>query len=169
MVLPDEVRPGDTLVVPSGYGGADAFGWKPESQEPVPDVGDLCVNDMANAAPGDGSRLIRLRLFGLPQTDTDNQNGEQTTSLTRLVADFRGDLEQGEDEPDLEKLRAALVARPFDSPLTEAVVAQLATAATQVAPYPAGVVLTARVRRGRHRLAAGGDLLGCCRRVGRAH
>src|SRR5262249_34693664 len=41
VVLPDEVRPGDTLVVPSRYGGADAFGWKPESQEPVSDVGDL--------------------------------------------------------------------------------------------------------------------------------
>src|SRR5262249_35662562 len=32
------VRPGDTLVVPSEYGGADAFGWNPQSQEPVPDV-----------------------------------------------------------------------------------------------------------------------------------
>src|SRR5262249_52360069 len=123
VVLPDKVRPGDTLVVPSRYGGADAFGWKPESQEPVSDVGDRCVNHMANAAPGDGKRLIRLRLPGVPQTDTNNQNGEATTSLTRLVAGLRGSLEQGEDQSDLEKLLAALKARPSDSPLTEAVVA----------------------------------------------
>src|SRR5262249_47794419 len=63
-VSANEVKPGDTLVVPSEYGGADPFGWDAQSQEPVSDVGDLCINDMANAAPDDGSkRLIRLRLY----------------------------------------------------------------------------------------------------------
>src|SRR5262249_22492538 len=63
VVGPEEVRPGDTLVVPAAYGGADAFGWSPRSTAPVPDVGDLCVNDMADRAPDDGSRrLLRLRL-----------------------------------------------------------------------------------------------------------
>lgn len=44
------VRPGDTIVVPTSYGGCDKFGWKPESTEPVRDVG----NDVSLAAPGRG-------------------------------------------------------------------------------------------------------------------
>src|SRR5205823_5935824 len=65
VVGPEEVRPGDTLVVPADYGGADELGWAPLSARPVPDVGDLCVNEMANAAPADGTRrLLRLRLYG---------------------------------------------------------------------------------------------------------
>lgn len=37
-VEPDEIRPGDTIVVPSEYGGADDFGWAPLSTKPVRDV-----------------------------------------------------------------------------------------------------------------------------------
>lgn len=37
-VGPDELKPGDTIVVPSAYAGADDFGWAPLSREPVPDV-----------------------------------------------------------------------------------------------------------------------------------
>jgi CRISPR-associated endonuclease/helicase Cas3 len=38
----DDVRPGDTLVVPSWWGGADEFGWQPNpaTAKPVPDLGD---------------------------------------------------------------------------------------------------------------------------------
>ncbi len=37
-----ELRPGDTLVVPSDWGGIDDHGvWSPESASPVPDVGGL--------------------------------------------------------------------------------------------------------------------------------
>jgi CRISPR-associated endonuclease/helicase Cas3 len=138
VVGPDDVRPGDTLVVPSGYGGADAFGWKPQSREAVADVGDLCFNDMANAAPGDGKRLVRLRL-------PDVGDGQSTT----LVRELRGLLEQGEDSsPALQTLLADLVARPPASPQMQAVVGQLAAAGPRATPYPAGVMLTARVRPG---------------------
>lgn len=37
---PVELRPGDTIVVPSSYGGCDGFGWNPASAEPVADVAD---------------------------------------------------------------------------------------------------------------------------------
>ncbi len=36
----ETIRPGMTLVVPSGYGGCDPWGWNPESTNPVRDVGD---------------------------------------------------------------------------------------------------------------------------------
>src|SRR5206468_1593079 len=35
--------PGDTLIVPSEYGGADRFGWNPVEKSPVEDVGDLAA------------------------------------------------------------------------------------------------------------------------------
>jgi CRISPR-associated endonuclease/helicase Cas3 len=41
VVGPAEVKPGDTIVVPSNYGGADRFGWYPDSKEPVQDIAEL--------------------------------------------------------------------------------------------------------------------------------
>lgn len=37
----DEVRPGDTLVVPASFGGADEYGWNPSSTAPVADLSTL--------------------------------------------------------------------------------------------------------------------------------
>lgn len=36
----NDLRPGDVIVVPAIYGGCDAFGWNPTSNEPVMDLGD---------------------------------------------------------------------------------------------------------------------------------
>lgn len=40
IIGPDDVRPGDTLVVPGSYGGHDRFGWCPVQDQPVRDIGD---------------------------------------------------------------------------------------------------------------------------------
>lgn len=37
-VSANRIRPGDTIVVPCGYGGVDAFGWNPHRSEPATDV-----------------------------------------------------------------------------------------------------------------------------------
>jgi len=42
LIGPREIRPGDTLVAPSVYGGVDRFGWMPQSREPVIDLAELC-------------------------------------------------------------------------------------------------------------------------------
>jgi CRISPR-associated endonuclease/helicase Cas3 len=149
----NEVRPGDTLVVPSEYGGADEFGWDPQSQEPVSDVGDLCINDMANAAPDDGSkRLIRLRLFeGVRTGQTDS---EQLRTLDADIKKICGRLEEGEDtDSAVEALLTSMLEYQRDSPLMEAVI-RLMTTTKRVTPYPAGFVLTARVRPGFYRAEA---------------
>lgn len=39
-VYPDQLRPGDVLVVPTSYGGCDPFGWNPEFEKHVTDVAD---------------------------------------------------------------------------------------------------------------------------------
>ncbi len=133
VIEPKQIRPGDTLVVPAVYGGADAFGWDPTSTEPVQDVGDSCVNEMANAAPQNGQRrLIRLRVY----------------SVDEKVKAFRTSLEEGDDDADaLQEFLDALAARPSD-PLTTAVIHEFARAKTRLTLYPAGIVLSARVRPG---------------------
>jgi CRISPR-associated endonuclease/helicase Cas3 len=44
LTSPKAIRPGDTVVLPSEYGGADEFGWHPESKKPVADIGDEVGN-----------------------------------------------------------------------------------------------------------------------------
>lgn len=39
---PDDIRPGNTIVVPASYGGCDEFGWNPEHVATVCDVADDC-------------------------------------------------------------------------------------------------------------------------------
>lgn len=40
VVGPQQIRPGDVLVLPADYGGCDRFGWAPGSTAPVADLGD---------------------------------------------------------------------------------------------------------------------------------
>jgi len=49
-------RPGDTLVVPSSYGGCDAFGWAPDDRQHG-------VDDLAAAAYADAHRAPVLRFY----------------------------------------------------------------------------------------------------------
>jgi CRISPR-associated endonuclease/helicase Cas3 len=42
-IPPQDVGPGDVIVVPAGFGGCDEFGWNPASRAPVLDVADLAL------------------------------------------------------------------------------------------------------------------------------
>lgn len=53
VVRPETIRPEDTLIVPSTYGGLADKNWAPEWREPVPDIGD-------RAAHAAGRRVLRL-------------------------------------------------------------------------------------------------------------
>jgi CRISPR-associated endonuclease/helicase Cas3 len=40
VITPAAIRPGDTLVLPTQYGGCDEYGWAPDSEAPVRDLAD---------------------------------------------------------------------------------------------------------------------------------
>lgn len=53
------IRPGDTVVLPSAYGGCDAWGWAPDATQPVEDRADACQIERLRAGL---SRQIVIRL-----------------------------------------------------------------------------------------------------------
>jgi CRISPR-associated endonuclease/helicase Cas3 len=144
-VGPGEIQPGDTLVVPSSYGGADAFGWNSTGCEMVADVGDLCVNEMANVAPQDGNkRLIRIRLHPDAWEDfPENSRPILSAFFQRVCKEFA----QGEAvDLTLATLLECLGDHPPQSALMTAVIHQLKKSGPRVMRYPSGILLSARVQ-----------------------
>jgi CRISPR-associated endonuclease/helicase Cas3 len=62
VVGPDQIKPGDTVIIPANYGGADEFGWNPESNDPVPDVAEACLAQLIASYPWTAFHRPRLRL-----------------------------------------------------------------------------------------------------------
>lgn len=60
LVMPGQLRPGDTLVVPASYGGLQAESWDPGCAEPVRDLGELANWRLR------GRALVRLDSRTLP-------------------------------------------------------------------------------------------------------
>jgi CRISPR-associated endonuclease/helicase Cas3 len=59
LVTADAVAPGNMLVVPASWGGADQFGWHPTSLAPVEDLAEACQT----ALPREQSRRLHPRLL----------------------------------------------------------------------------------------------------------
>ena len=76
LVKARELRPGDTIIVPSEYGGCDKFGWAPQSKDVVADLADEA------AAPYEKRRAV-LRLHPKLWPLVDPRWGE----VARLVQD----------------------------------------------------------------------------------
>jgi CRISPR-associated endonuclease/helicase Cas3 len=62
VVGPDKIKPGDTVIVPSSYGGTDEFGWNPQSKVFVPDVAESCLAQLVASYPANAFRRPKLRL-----------------------------------------------------------------------------------------------------------
>lgn len=62
---PEDIRPGELLIVPCDYGGCTDFGWDPSSSGPVRDIGDAVAASL-------GRRPV-LRLAALPAVHPELQ------------------------------------------------------------------------------------------------
>lgn len=153
---PEELGPGDTIVVPSGYGGTDAFGWDPASHAPVSDVADLCHNQRALQAGAGSRRRVRLRLHpavvkALPGAANDEaMQAGMASDLKDLAQALRA--EDTGDDAVAEAVRSVLERwrEPLAGLMPQAAVWEALTHPQRVVAYPttpgeqpAGVVLLA--------------------------
>jgi CRISPR-associated endonuclease/helicase Cas3 len=130
-----QLRPGDLIVVPCGYGGCDRFGWKPASARPVADVADDAAKPYARrrfvfrlhptllisalAAEGDGEEAgvaeraqslwgrIASRIASTADL-TDRETLEEIVGLDQLPASWREPL------ASCVQARGLWLARPYD-------------------------------------------------------
>ncbi|MCW5982742.1 MAG: type I-U CRISPR-associated helicase/endonuclease Cas3 [Bryobacteraceae bacterium] len=83
------IRPGDTVVVPSNYGGSDAFGWNPDSLGPVPDIGNSAggwrrIHPSLFAPAAKETIARRIRLLGAADEAIDAEALQELVELTGL-------------------------------------------------------------------------------------
>lgn len=98
IVMPSEIRPGDTLIVPSSYGGADRYGWEP---------GSAATDDIAEAASVQQRLRSALRLHPTVLASVSSE----PEPLLDLLADLRAALEANEPiEPAERDLLDAIAA-----------------------------------------------------------
>lgn len=130
-----QIRPGDTLLVPSAYGGCDQWGWAPEARAAVDDLADTVL------AEPDQPRRFVVRLVEGHHTAW----GVDSATLMALVKALR-QLEaqalDGEDDmaDEVDAARQALLQSCAASkhPLLKRM------GAASIEPHPNGVVLRAR-------------------------
>ncbi|MFI6784431.1 type I-U CRISPR-associated helicase/endonuclease Cas3 [Micromonospora sp. NPDC050276] len=83
LVTPDQIRPGDTIVVPADYGGCDQYGWNPSSTQPVVDVADL-ASRRGKPVLRIGAHLHQLTAYARRSTvTTDAEHTEPLLSERR--------------------------------------------------------------------------------------
>jgi CRISPR-associated endonuclease/helicase Cas3 len=94
MTDPKKLQPGDILVVPASYGGCDAFGWAPEIETPVTDLGDQMQANRRRA-------IIRIHASLVPGWGLANED------LAREIMDLAS-MAPNDDLIEDEQIRALL-------------------------------------------------------------
>lgn len=143
LIQPDEIAPGDTIVVPATYGGADAFGWNPESTDAVQDVGDAVSLEFRRRP------VVRLHAsamrFMFPEEDED-----RLVALEESIYSLRSAFEDDDLLADRERAILQGLATSERSPewAREAAVALLDDPRRRRVRYPddSGVALIASRR-----------------------
>jgi CRISPR-associated endonuclease/helicase Cas3 len=118
-IAPQDVRPGDLIVVPASWGGCDEFGWNPTSRAPALDVADLAMRR--------GRPILRL---GPPlRTAIQWIDGWQEAKLTefvdRLLSQGLTDVSAGLRKPPVEPYEAIFRAMEAETGVTPPLLALL--------------------------------------------
>ena len=116
----EDLRPGDTLVLPCDLGLMDEFGWDPSSSSPVVDISIL-----EHGLPLDTGAVQRLcgisigalidRALGIAGDDEDIDEAERAEAVERILTDLAAATPQGWQETEWQDLLAALDRQVFTS------------------------------------------------------
>ncbi|MGH8066920.1 MAG: type I-G CRISPR-associated helicase/endonuclease Cas3g [Candidatus Entotheonellia bacterium] len=120
LIPPGEIRPGDTIVVPSLYGGCDQFGWNPPSELPVRDIGDACAR-LAHRRP-----VLRLHPSVMPAWHWPRLGADED-GFAALVTELVGLLKSEDEEtrPDLDRILQPLRDHPRTPPWLRRIATEL--------------------------------------------
>lgn len=151
VVGPNQVKAGDSVIVPSSYGGADEFGWSPKSTDPVPDIADACLAQLVASYPANAFRRPKLRLrlhpLLLPAMVVEPARRKPIEALLHAAV-TTALAEDGDPWPTVRQLLLQLAGFPADAAFAGAVtaLAQLGER-PQIEVYPdsKGVVLSAAI------------------------
>ena len=85
VIGPDDMAPGDTIVIPSSYGGLDRYGWKPDSKERVRDVAEAVHDMRVGIGPVRMQRSLVTNWFsvGTSEEKIDNTTKKIDVALER--------------------------------------------------------------------------------------
>jgi CRISPR-associated endonuclease/helicase Cas3 len=150
LVRADEVRPGDTLVVPSAWGGADEYGWLPSlsaAPPPVADLGDRVQIEQR------GRATLRIRS---PLCDGwVSATSPSYSALRGLVRQAVADVEEGGGPLDVDSILTRLSAAEDAAPwLREAAGRLRADRSRRFDAHPSGGVVLRSSRRSPYRAPA---------------
>ncbi|MGH8587762.1 MAG: type I-G CRISPR-associated helicase/endonuclease Cas3g [Gammaproteobacteria bacterium] len=130
VVAPDQIRPGDTLIVPASYGGMDAFGWLPQSGNPVPDIGDTAAHTQRGVA------LVRIHPSLIPQWFSGDDASVHVTHAVQTLNEVLSRFADGEDLSILcDELLARLLSLEGVRPEVQTVLQVLTTNRREIS-YP---------------------------------
>lgn len=118
-ITPSKLRPGEAIVVPARYGGLDQYGWKPDSEESVADIGQAAAEPFAGRRfavrvapgllvqrkPGETLKEIVVREKRLAEALTEALSGNASGSWrdvrdALLTLDLPEDLRRGLERLD---------------------------------------------------------------------
>ncbi len=92
---PEEIRPGDLLIVPCEYGGCTEFGWDPRSTARVRDIGDLVATELRRRP------VLRLAaLDGLEAPPSLPEDEAPHSGIEAIRAQFLARASEWEENPD---------------------------------------------------------------------
>lgn len=97
IINPDSIRPGDTIVVPAAYGGADAFGWNPQSSGKIEDVAEACLAEVIASYPANAFRRPKLCLRLHPNLLPNAEDPPRERLQMRLNAAIEAARSEDED------------------------------------------------------------------------
>ena len=188
MISRDDLRPGNTVVLPSDRGLVDEFGWNPTSKGSVMDISIL-----ESGLPLHATALQRLcgisasdlidRALGVGSDDEEIDEEERAEAIEQLLTDLAAVTPPGWEEQEWQDLLAALnrqvrTARNEVSRLTRSAVEggvlsdefdEVSLADTAVLLDPHCQAVARRARQIADQLGLAGDLAEVLERAGRMH
>ncbi|MHB8303328.1 MAG: type I-G CRISPR-associated helicase/endonuclease Cas3g [Acidobacteriaceae bacterium] len=91
-IRPKDIHSGDTLIVAAAYGGIDEYGWKPDSPEPVEDVGHRAAEPFASrrfavrVGPGLLKRIDDESLLAQALANSDTRRWKYLRDAVNAIA-----------------------------------------------------------------------------------